>query len=137
MKHEVIWVYSSNFSFPELLNGKIVTWKLFFPIVAESLKVTVSRSCDRAKVFWLCTTSGDLYAQTKKFFFMFHRYYVILVRFLHKISRLNFWPHKKSSLECLHCNSSTFHRSAETAVYKKSKVVPKENSSTKTTSAAT
>ena len=32
---------------------------------AEFLKVTVSRSCDHAKIFRLCAKSGDLDAQTK------------------------------------------------------------------------
>ena len=53
---------------------------------AEFLKVTVSRSCDRAKFVWLCSKSWDLYAQTKNlcsltsftvFFFMFYIYHVI------------------------------------------------------------
>ena len=36
-------------------------------ILAEFLRVTVSRSCDRAKDFWVCVKSWDLYAQTKNF----------------------------------------------------------------------
>ena len=34
-------------------------------LIAEFPKVTVSRSCDRAKIFWLCAKSWDLLAQTK------------------------------------------------------------------------
>ena len=54
---------------------------------AEFLKVTVSRLCDRAHIFWLCAKSWDLYAQTTKlcilnsftvFFFLFHAYELIL-----------------------------------------------------------
>ena len=35
----------------------------------EFLKVTVSRSCDRAKIVWLCAKSWDLYVKTKKYAF--------------------------------------------------------------------
>ena len=76
----------------------------------EFLKVTVSLSCNRAQFLWLCAKSWDLHAQTKKikfnlfypFFFMFHIYkgifsdvfYTFLLR---KISKLKFWPRKKST----------------------------------------
>ena len=57
------------------------TWQ----VTSKFLKVTVSWSYNRTKIFWLCAKSWDLHAQSKKiciftlqfFFFMFHTYLVI------------------------------------------------------------
>ena len=54
-------------------------------VTSEFLKVTFSRSCDRARIFWLRAKSWNLKVQTKNlciftsltvFFFMFHTYCV-------------------------------------------------------------
>ena len=72
------------------------------------LKVTISRPCNRAKFFWLCAKSWNLYAQTKNvrvltslqyFSLCFTHIMWFFVRFKHfflrKISTLKFWPGKK------------------------------------------
>ena len=63
---------------------------------SEFLKVTVSRSCDRAKNFWLCAKSWDMHTQpenlciktTFTFFTLFFKH--IKLFFLRKISKLQF-----------------------------------------------
>ena len=62
-------------------NVCIMTW-------AEFVNVTVSRSCDRAKLSRVCAKSWELYLQTKKlcnlntfkklFFYIIHTFHVIL-----------------------------------------------------------
>ena len=82
-----------------------------FSAGTEILKRAVVRSCDRAKIFWLCAKSWDLHAKTK-FFFYFNLVFTVfssffthirwfLVIFFHfflrKIWKIRFWPRKKST----------------------------------------
>ena len=58
-----------------------------FPLNAEFLKVTVSRSCNRTNFSWVCAKPWELYVQPKnvciftfflQFFFMIYTYFVTL-----------------------------------------------------------
>ena len=73
------------------------------------------RSCDRAKIFWLCAKSWDLHAKTRFFFwnlvftvfssFFTHIKWFLVIFFhffLRKIWKIKFRPRKKNLLlECL------------------------------------